>query len=187
MNPKKPVSANRRINRIFMKIRNSTILLVAVAAAAALISVPAAFARAPIKRAATHPVQPAASVSVRPVLENYIKIQTALAQDSLQGVTESAAAIADAVRSDPGKTFPQRLARQADRLARAKNLTSARDAFLRVSPHLIDYVKKNHLAGFYLGYCRMQRVAWLQADSTIANPYMGKAMPRCAWFRKLNG
>lgn len=138
-------------------------------------------------RPAARPARPASPEPVRLVLDNYIKIQTALARDSLQGVAESAAAIAEAVRSDSSKRFPQRLARQADRLARAKNLTEARDAFLRVSPHLIDYVKKNHLAGFYLGYCRMQKVAWLQADSTIANPYMGNAMPQCAWFRELNG
>jgi hypothetical protein len=125
--------------------------------------------------------------AVRPVFENYLKIHAALAQDSLQGVAENAAAIAQAVRGNPGKPFPSRVARQADRLANAKNLTAARDAFLRISPHLIDYVKKNRATGFYLGYCRMERVTWLQAGPTIANPYMGKAMPRCAWFRELNG
>lgn len=124
--------------------------------------------------------------AVRPIFEDYSEIHAALARDSLQEVAENATAIAQAVRSNLGKPFPLRLARQADRLASAKNLTEARDAFLRVSPHLIDYVKKNRLAGFYMGYCRMKRIAWLQADPTIANPYMGKAMPRCAWFRELN-
>lgn len=138
-------------------------------------------------RHASQPAQPASPDPVRPVFDNYIKIQTALAQDSVQGVRESAAAIAKAVRSDSGSTFSLRLARQADRLARAKNLADARSAFVRVSPHLINYVKKNHVAGYYTGYCRMQKVAWLQADPTIANPYMGKAMPGCAWFRELKG
>jgi len=135
----------------------------------------------------SQPAQPASPDAVRPVFDNYLKIQAALAQDSIQGVPESAAAIAKAVRSDSGRTFSPRLARQADRLGRAKNLADARAAFVRVSPHLIDYVKKNHVAGFYNGYCRMQKAAWLQADPTIANPYMGKAMPRCAWFEELNG
>ena len=125
--------------------------------------------------------------ATRSVFENYFKIHAALAQDSLEGVAEKAATIAQTARSNPDKPFPLRLARQAERLAAAKNLTQARDAFLRMSPHLIDYVKKNRLTGFYMGYCRMERVAWLQADPTIANPYMGKAMPRCAWFRELNG
>jgi hypothetical protein len=137
--------------------------------------------------AGSHPAQSATPETVQLVFDNYFKIQAALAQDSLRGIAESAAAIAEAVRSDPGNTFPQRLARQADRLVRANNLTDARDAFLRASPHLIDYVKKNHLAGFYMGWCRTQKLAWLQADSTVANPYMGQAMPRCAWFRELNG
>ena len=125
--------------------------------------------------------------AVRPVFENYFKIQAALAEDSLEGIAASAAVIAQTVRSNPDKPFPARLARQADRLAGAQNLTQARDAFLRMSPHLIDYVRENRLSGFYMGYCRMQRLAWLQADPTVANPYMGKAMPRCAWFRELNG
>ena len=138
-------------------------------------------------RHASQPAQPASPDPVRSVLDNYLKIQAALAQDSIRGVPQSAAAIAKAVRSDASRTFPQRLARQAERLAAAKDLAAARDAFRRVSPHLITYVKKNHVAGFHKGYCRMQKAAWLQADPTIDNPYMGKAMPGCAWFRELNG
>lgn len=136
---------------------------------------------------AGQPASPDSPDPVQPVLDNYLKIQAALAQDSIQGIPESAAAIAKAVRNDARRTFPQRLARQAERLAEAKDLAEARDAFRRVSPHLITYVKKNHAAGFYMGYCRMQKMVWLQADSIAANPYMGKAMPRCAWFRELKG
>jgi hypothetical protein len=160
--------------------------LVAVAAAT-LVFATGALARAPARRPVTHPIQFAPSESVRLIFDDYLQIQTALAQDSLEGVAESAAAITKAVRTDPSKTFPQRLVRHTDRLARARDLAAARDAFLRVSPHLIDYVKMHHLAGFYTGYCRMQRAAWLQADPTIADPYMGRAMPRCAWFRELKG
>ncbi|ODU23922.1 MAG: hypothetical protein ABS95_02690 [Verrucomicrobia bacterium SCN 57-15] len=135
----------------------------------------------------TSPAQATLSDAARPVFENYFRIHAALAQDSLQGVAESAAVIAQTVRSNPGKPFPAHLARQADRLAAAKDLMHARDAFLRMSPHVIDYVKENRLTGFYMGFCRMEKLAWLQADPAIANPYMGKAMPRCAWFRELNG
>lgn len=133
----------------------------------------------------TQPAHPISPGQARSILDNYMKIHDALAQDSLQGVAENAAAIAKAVRTDPGRTFARRLAKEADRLAEARDLATARHAFLRVSPHLIGYVKKNHVASFYLGYCRMEKAAWLQADPTIANPYMGKAMPRCAWFREL--
>ena len=140
-----------------------------------------------LDRNTTTPAQAMLPNAARPVFENYLKIHAALAQDSLEGVVESAAIIAQTVRSNAGKPFPPRLAQQADRLAAAKNLTQARVAFLRMSPHLIDYVKKNRVTGFYRGHCRMQRLAWLQASPAIANPYMGKAMPRCAWFRELNG
>lgn len=167
-----------------VKTRAAPILLVA---AVGLILGAGSLMGAHASQHASRATQPTMPETVQIVFDNYRKIQAALAQDSLQGVAESSAAIAEAARNDPGRTFPQRLARQADRLARANNLTAARDAFLRVTPHLIDYVKKNRLAGFYIGHCRMQKLAWLQVDPAIANPYMGKAMPRCARFRELNG
>ena len=95
------------------------------------------------------------------IFENYFKINRALAQDSLEGVVDNAETLANAVRRDPGKALPLPVARQAGRLTQAKNLTEARDAFLRISASLIAYVKENRLSGFYFGYCRIQRGAWL--------------------------
>lgn len=161
--------------------------LIPIMAALLLILTSDAFARAPMKRPVSLRSDALApSTSAALVIDKYQTIQTALAQDSLEGVAESAAIIAKTVRTDPANTFPLRLVEQADRLANTKDLAKARYTFARMSPHLINYVKRNHLSGFYMGYCRMQMLAWLQARSDIANPYMGKSM-RCAWFRELKG
>lgn len=170
-----------------MKTGNFALPLVAIAAAMALIITPRAFARAPAHRPVTHPIPPDQSAAVRAVFDKYVKIQTALAQDSLKGVAESATAIAKAVRSDPARALPFRLADRADKLARAKNLTQARAALVRLTFPLSEYAKKAHLNGFYEGWCPMQYTYWLQPGQTINNPYMGRAMPRCGWIRDLNG
>lgn len=170
-----------------MKTKQSLFRLVAIVGAVTLMATPPAFARAPARRAVTHPIPPDQSKAVRPVFENYLKIQTALAQDSLEGVSERAAAIARAVRTDPARALPFRIADRADKLARAKNLAQARSALLRLSPPLTEYAKKTRLPGLYEGWCRMHWAYWLQAGTTINNPYCGKAIPKCGRIRDLNG
>lgn len=170
-----------------MKTKHSFFLLAAVVAAMTLAAAPSAIARAPAHRAVTHPIPPDQSKAVRPVFENYLKIQTALAQDSMEGMAESAAAIAQAVRTDPARALPFRVADRADKLALAKNLKQARSAFLRLSPPLIEYAKKTRMPGLYEGWCRMHWAFWLQASTNISNPYCGKAIPRCGRIRELSG
>lgn len=131
------------------------------------------------------PARTELSNSARSVFENYFKIQPALAQDSLQGVAEAAAAIAKAARTEP--VFSSRVADRADKLARAKTLAQARSAFLRLSPWVTQYAKKARLPGVYEGWCRMHWAFWLQTGQTIANPYCGKAEPNCGRLRDLNG
>lgn len=173
------VSRKGRHNSSFywiMKTRNALVLLMA---AVALIASPRALARAPAHRPITHPIHAAPSELVRLVFDDYLKIQAALAQDSLEGVSQSASAMAKAIRDDPSRTFPQRVVRQAERLAQAQKLAQARAALVRLTFPLAEYARKNQLAGFYEGWCPMQRAYWLQAGQSIVNPYMGKAIPRC--------
>ncbi len=144
-----------------MKTGKSPVLVVTILAAIALIAIPRAFARAPAHRAVAHPIPQPPSESAQIIFDHYIKIQTALAQDSLEGVAESAVTIAKAVRSDPARTFAFRVANRADLLARAKKLTQARAALVRLTFPLSEYAKKSHLAGFYEGWCPMQRTRLL--------------------------
>ena len=125
---------------------------------------------------------PALMEPVKSVYVEYIDIQTALAKDSLAGVSENATALAKAIQGDPMKMLPPEVARQAANLARAKDLASARAALKPLSNSLIGYLaqKKVTPGPYYQAYCPMAKASWLQADRTlINNPYMGKSMATC--------
>lgn len=115
------------------------------------------------------------------VLDHYLKIQAALAGDSLTGVSADADAIAKAVQGDSMKMLPGTVASEAESLAKASNLESARSAFKPLSNSLIKYLADNKVpAGTYhQAYCSMARASWLQSGTDIKNPYLGKAMLTC--------
>lgn len=123
---------------------------------------------------------------VATVFDNYARIQTALAQDSLQDVANDAQAIAKAVNDDATTTFSTNIAQQAEIVTKATDLNGAREAFKTLSQSLIGYVSKNPaLAGIYRQvHCSMANADWLQKESTVNNPYLGKAMAQCGRFVK---
>lgn len=122
---------------------------------------------------------------VQSVFDNYIEVQAALAQDSLQGIGGAAGAMAKAVRGDSMKMLSPKVAEQADALGRAKDLPAARTAFKALSESLISYLQAHKVpAGvYYVVYCPMARASWLQTTKTVMNPYMGKAMSRCGQIK----
>ena len=116
---------------------------------------------------------------VKSVYDHYLKIQASLADDSLNGVAENADAIAKAVQGD-AKTFPAEVGTQADALAKAKDLETARGAFKPLSDALIKYLADNKAKDAYVQvYCPMAKASWLQADKNVKNPYLGQAMSEC--------
>lgn len=118
---------------------------------------------------------------VGPVLDHYLKIQAALADDSTKGVSDNAAAIAKAVKADDTKTLPPEVASAADGLAKAKDLPEARESFKDLSQSLIKYMadKKVKTGKFEEIFCPMANAYWLQTNQDIANPYLGHSMPGC--------
>jgi Cu(I)/Ag(I) efflux system membrane fusion protein len=124
---------------------------------------------------------PMLSEPVKSVYDHYLKIQGELAKDSLTGVEEQAKAIAKTVRGDNMKRFPAVLARQAETLARARDLATVRKAFKPLSDSLIKYLADNKApkGTYYEVYCPMADASWLQAGKDVKNPYMGKAMSSC--------
>ncbi len=118
---------------------------------------------------------------VQSVYDNYMKVQGVLANDSLEGVSATASAMAKAVRGDSMKMLPPKVAEQAEALAKAQNLANARAAFKGLSESLISYLKTQKLpaGSYYVAYCPMAKASWLQTDKTIINPYMGKSMVHC--------
>jgi Cu(I)/Ag(I) efflux system membrane fusion protein len=121
------------------------------------------------------------SEPVKSVYGNYLKIESDLAKDSLAGVAENANAIAKTVRGDDAKALPTLVADQAESVAKAKDLTAAREAFKPLSKSLIKYLADNKVpkGTYYEVYCPMARASWLQANKDVNNPYMGKDMASC--------
>ncbi|HEV2454257.1 MAG TPA: DUF3347 domain-containing protein [Verrucomicrobiae bacterium] len=114
------------------------------------------------------------------VFNNYLHMETALANDSLVGVADDGQAIAKTVNNDTANTFPATVAQQADAVAHASDLESARAAFKPLSDSLIKYLADHNEKDAYVKvYCPMARASWLQADKNVKNPYMGQAMSGC--------
>jgi hypothetical protein len=131
-----------------------------------------------------HAAAPVFDQPVQSVFDNYIKAQAALVQDSLAGVTDAGSAITKALPSAAGKTLPPAVTSQAESLAKAKDLDSARAAFKLLSNSLIEFAKAHNATGTYhIAYCSMAKASWLQTGTTIMNPYFGKAMPHCGQFK----
>ena len=122
---------------------------------------------------------------VQSVYDNYITVQGALAQDSLKGVSTAATAMAKAIQADSMKRLSPKVAQQAEALAQAKDLATARDAFKSLSDSLIQHLKEQKVpaGSYYVAYCPMAKASWLQTDKTIMNPYMGKGMIHCGQIK----
>jgi hypothetical protein len=123
---------------------------------------------------------------VSAVFDGYIQIQTALAADSLEGITTSAQAIAKSVKEDKANTFSAAIGQQAEAVAKAKDLAVAREAFKPLSESLIQFAAKDTAVSslYRRAYCPMAKAGWLQTGTSVSNPYMGKAMLRCGQFVK---
>ena len=122
---------------------------------------------------------------VKSVLDHYLMIQTELAKDSVKGVDEHANAIAKAVKGDEMKMLSPDIAKQAETLAKAKDLKAAREAFKPLSASLVKYLADNKAGKgtYHEAYCPMVKASWLQKETEIRNPYMGKEMLTCGTLR----
>jgi len=116
---------------------------------------------------------------VKSVYDHYLAIQKELAKDSIKGVDEHA--IAKAVKGDDMKMLSPDVAKQAEALAKAKDLKAAREADKPLSASLIKYLAGNKAGKgvYHEAYCPMAKASWLQTEKSIKNPYMGKAMLGC--------
>lgn len=124
---------------------------------------------------------PALMEPVKSVLDHYLMIQTELAKDSVKGLGEHANAIAKGVKGDEMKMLSPDVAKQAETLAKAKDIKAAREAFKPLSASLVKYLADNKAGKgtYHEAYCPMVKASWLQTSKDITNPYMGKSMLTC--------
>jgi Cu(I)/Ag(I) efflux system membrane fusion protein len=120
----------------------------------------------------------------RAIIDPYLKIQAALADDSMDGVTANAGSIATAATSLGAPAV--KIDTAAVQLAAAAEIGDARDKFGALSEAIDKYMTGLHLTapqGVKVAFCPMVQKPWLQAEATINNPYFGKNMQTCGSFR----
>jgi Cu(I)/Ag(I) efflux system membrane fusion protein len=120
----------------------------------------------------------------RAIIDPYLKIQAALADDSMDGVTANAGSIATAATSLGAPAV--KIDTTAVQLAAAAEIGDARDKFGALSEAIDKYMTGLHLTapqGVKVAFCPMVQKPWLQAEATINNPYFGKNMQTCGSFR----
>ena len=118
------------------------------------------------------------------IVDPYLKIQTALAEDRVDEVRANAGNIATAATTLGAPAM--KIDTAALQLASATELDDARDKFGRLSEAIDAYMTGLKLTppeGVKVAVCPMVNKPWLQEGSTIANPYYGKEMPTCGSFR----
>jgi len=124
---------------------------------------------------------------MEPILNDYLRIGTALSADSLNGVREKAVAIAKLAGGlDSGsvsgehaaryKSVPANLEKSAQSLSKAQSLTAARDAFKDLSKPMAMWVSLSKLD---VVYCSMAKGSWVQKRGKKSNPYYGPKMLEC--------
>jgi antitoxin component of RelBE/YafQ-DinJ toxin-antitoxin module len=120
----------------------------------------------------------------RAMLKKYESIRVALSQDDVGLAQKSAATLATSYKDR------RQIAAAALALSKADSLESARDAFSTMSVEAVKMArgdKEYYVIGCSMNQCpapcvncQMWRFSdWVQSDPAIANPFMGKASPRC--------
>jgi membrane fusion protein, copper/silver efflux system len=118
------------------------------------------------------------------IIDPYLKVQTALAQDRVDGVKASAGEIATAATALGAPAM--KIDTAAVQLTSASDVADARQKFGTLSDAVIAYMDGLHLKapdGVRTAYCPMARKSWLQRGDTLANPYYGSSMPTCGEFK----
>jgi len=126
----------------------------------------------------------AGSEMSRAVIDPYLKIQAALADDSMDGVKANAGDIATAATSLGAPAM--KIDTAALQLASATEIDDARPKFAALSEAIDAYMTGLKLKapdGVKVAVCPMLHKPWLQASAAIENPYFGKSMLTCGSFR----
>lgn len=118
------------------------------------------------------------------IVDPYLKIQSALAQDTVEGVRANAGQIATAATALGAPAM--KIDTAAVQLASATEVEDARTKFATLSDAIVAYVDGFHLTlpeGVRVATCPMLHKPWLQEGADVSNPYFGKSMLTCGDFR----
>ncbi|HJZ70731.1 MAG TPA: hypothetical protein VKE51_03275 [Vicinamibacterales bacterium] len=120
----------------------------------------------------------------RTIVDPYLKIQLALADDSMDGVKADAGNIATAATALGAPAM--KIDTAAVQLASAAEIEDARAKFGTLSEAIDTYangLKLKMPEGVRVAFCPMAQKPWMQEGASINNPYYGKSMQTCGSFR----
>ena len=131
----------------------------------------------------------AGSQMSRAIIDPYLKISAALADDKTDEIHAAAGSLVTAATSLGAPAM--KIDGAAIQLAAASeaatpDMKDVRDKFGALSEAIDTYMTGLHLVppeGVKVAFCPMVNKPWLQEGSTLANPYYGKEMPTCGSFR----
>ena len=118
------------------------------------------------------------------VVDPYLKISSALASDSLDGVRANAGDLATAATALGAPAM--KIDTSALQVASATEIEDAREKFARLSDAIVAYMDGLKLTlpdDVRVAVCPMKQKPWLQEGSDIKNPYYGSSMLTCGDFR----
>ena len=118
------------------------------------------------------------------IMEPYLAVQTALADDSTDNVKMNAGNIVTASTALGAPAM--KIDTAAVQLAASTEIGDARDKFGALSDAIDTYMTGLKLKapdGIRVAVCPMVHRPWLTASATIDNPYYGKSMSTCGNFR----
>ena len=124
------------------------------------------------------------------LVDPYLAIQQALAEDNLDGTKKGAAAFLGAMKKAPSpgdaKEETDALIAPAKSIAEAADIAAARESFQPLTQEfatLLKHTGTTRKTPLYLIHCPMafgnKGADWVQSDKTVANPYFGASMLRC--------
>jgi hypothetical protein len=117
------------------------------------------------------------------VVDPYLKIQSALAQDSVEGLRANAGNLATAATALGAPAL--KIYTTALQLAAVNELADARMKFVQVSDAVVTYMTGLGLMppdGVHVAFCPATDKTWLQTGADISSPYEGSAAT-CGEFR----
>lgn len=108
------------------------------------------------------------------LLDPYLEITEAFADDSIDQLAARRDRLAEAARKDGRKE----LAALVEKVTTSE-LKAARQSFKPVSEAIVAVQRKSPAEGVSIYYCPMARAHWLQRADPLANPFHGSEMLRC--------
>lgn len=112
------------------------------------------------------------------IFDYYLKIGAALSQDQHSEAAKHAKSLKTNLSGSTNQKAKDELLPSIENLSSSKDLETARKSYEQLSLKL-NAIKKDLAIEESEYYCPMVKKSWLQKDSKIMNPYLGKDMASC--------